>query len=119
MYYRTVISKRRRFLWVDRVNEIIMFKPLDKESIGGIVELLLKDLNLRLADKELKLVITERAKDYIIESGYDPLYGARPLKRYLQKNVETLVAKSILGNELKCGDEIKLDYEDGKLLIKK
>ncbi len=104
--------------FLNRLDETIMFKPLDKTSISGIVELLLKDLNTRIADKELKLTLTEKAIDHIIEAGYDPHYGARPLKRYLQKNVETLVAKSILGGTLRAGDTITLDYDGTQLFIK-
>lgn len=103
--------------FLNRLDEIIMFKPLDKASIGGIVDLLLKDLNKRVIDKELRLVLTDKAKEHIIEAGYDPVYGARPLKRYLQKNVETLVAKKILSGELKAGDTITLDYDGTKLII--
>ena len=97
--------------FLNRLDEIIMFKPLDKMSIGGIIDLLLTDLNTRIADKELSLVLTDEAKAHVIEAGYDPIYGARPLKRYLQKNVETLVARSILGNMLCAGDTITLDYK--------
>ena len=103
--------------FLNRLDEIIMFKPLDKAAIGGIVDLLLEDLNQRISDKELKLSLTDKAKDYIIAKGYDPIYGARPLKRYLQKNVETLVAKSILAGTLRTGDTITLDLEDGMLRI--
>ena len=105
--------------FLNRLDEIIMFKPLDKASISGIVNLLLTDLNKRIADKELTLKLTDAAMDHVIEAGYDPHYGARPLKRYLQKNVETLVAKSILSNELRAGDTITLDYDGNALYIKK
>ena len=98
--------------FLNRLDETIMFKPLDKKSIEGIIDLLLKDLNDRISDKELSLEITEKAKEHICEAGYDPHYGARPLKRYLQKNVETLVAKEILSNNVKPGDTIVLDYSD-------
>ena len=104
--------------FINRLDEIIMFKPLDKSSINGIIDLLLADLNKRIADRDLTLSLTEAARDHIIESGYDPHFGARPLKRYLQKNVETLVAKSILGNKLHMGDTITLDYENGTLVIR-
>ncbi|MBE5947297.1 MAG: ATP-dependent chaperone ClpB [Lachnospiraceae bacterium] len=103
--------------FLNRLDEIILFKPLDKTAIGGIVDLLLEDLNERISDKELKLVITDEAKDHIIEKGYDPIYGARPLKRYLQKNVETLVARSILAGTLSTGDTIKLDIKNGELVV--
>ncbi len=104
--------------FINRLDEIIMFKPLDKSSINGIIDLLLADLNKRIADRDLTLSLTEAARDHIIEAGYDPHFGARPLKRYLQKNVETLVAKSILGNKLHMGDTITLDYENGTLVIR-
>ncbi|MGN0436705.1 MAG: ATP-dependent chaperone ClpB [Wujia sp.] len=104
--------------FINRLDEIIMFKPLDKESISGIIELLVADLNTRIANQELKLTLSNKARDYIIEAGYDPHYGARPLKRFLQKNVETLVARSILSGNLRAGDTILLDYEGGSLVIK-
>lgn len=104
--------------FLNRLDEIIMFKPLDRASISGIVDLLLNDLNSRLEEKELKLELTQAAKSHIIEEGYDPVYGARPLKRYLQKNVETLVAKKILANTLRAGDTIVLDYNSSGLYIK-
>jgi ATP-dependent Clp protease ATP-binding subunit ClpB len=87
-----------------------MFKPLDKTSINGIVDLLISELNQRIADRELRLDLTVAARDYICDAGYDPHYGARPLKRFLQKNVETLVAKNILSGNLHTGDTITLDY---------
>ena len=104
--------------FLNRLDETIMFRPLDVKSIRGIIELLVADLNKRLADKELTLVLTDAARMHIVEAGYDPLYGARPLKRYIQKNVETLVAKSILGNRLHQGDTVTLDYNGKDLFIK-
>jgi len=101
--------------FLNRLDEIIMFKPLTKENIGGIVDLLVADLNRRLKDQELSLRLTDTAKDYIIEGGYDPVYGARPLKRYLQKYVETLAAKMILGGKVGQDDTIVLDVTDGEL----
>ncbi len=101
--------------FLNRLDEIIMFKPLTKENIGGIVKLLIDDLNNRLEDKELKIELSPEAQDYIIEAGYDPVYGARPLKRYLQKNVETLVARAILSNALSMGDTVLIDFKDGEL----
>ena len=103
--------------FLNRLDEIIMFKPLDKASIGGIVDLLLSDLNQRVVEKELSLKLTDKAKTHIIEAGYDPIYGARPLKRYLQKNVETLVARKILAGGLRAGDVITLDFDGEKLFI--
>lgn len=101
--------------FLNRLDEIILFKPLTKGNIGDIIELLIADVNKRLADKELKIVLTDEAKDFIIENGYDPVYGARPLKRYLQKNVETLAAKLILADGVRAGDTIEIGLSDGKL----
>ena len=104
--------------FLNRLDEMILFKPLTKENIGSIVDLCIADLNRRLADRELKLELTETAKAFITENGYDPVYGARPLKRYLQKNVETLAAKLILGGGLREGTVIVIDVsEDGSRLI--
>ena len=101
--------------FLNRLDEIIMFKPLTKDNIGGIVDLLLEDLNRRLKDQELSLTLTNAAKDYIIEGGYDPVYGARPLKRYVQKYVETLTAKLILAGNIRANDRIVIDVENGEL----
>ena len=105
--------------FLNRLDEIIMFKPLTKENIGGIVDLLVADLNRRLKDQELSLCLTDTAKDYIIEGGYDPVYGARPLKRYLQKYVETLTAKLILSGSVRAEDTIVIDVENGELTAKR
>ena len=109
-------SFRPEFL--NRLDEIIMFKPLTKANIGGIVDLLIADINKRLADKELKIALTDRAKDFVIESAYDVSYGARPLKRYLQKHIETLAAREILADKVKTGDTMTVDVENGELVIK-
>ena len=101
--------------FLNRLDEIIMFKPLTKDNIGGIVDLLLEDLNRRLKDQELSLTLTNAARDYIIEGGYDPVYGARPLKRYVQKYVETLTAKLILAGNIRANDRIVIDVENGEL----
>ncbi len=101
--------------FLNRLDEIIMFKPLTKDNIGNIIKLLMEDLNKRLADRELKVELTKAAEDYITEKGYDPVYGARPLKRYLQKHVETLSAKLILADEVREGDTILIDLTDGEL----
>ena len=101
--------------FLNRLDEIIMFKPLTKGNIGGIVELLIEDVNKRLADKELSISLTEEAKAFIVENGYDPVYGARPLKRYLQKHVETLAAKLILADGVRAGDTIQIGVKDGAL----
>ena len=101
--------------FLNRLDEIIMFKPLTKDNIGRIVDLQMKDTNKRLADQELKVELTESAKQYVIDNAYDPIYGARPLKRFLQKHVETLSAKLILSGEVVAGDTILIDLTDGKL----
>ena len=101
--------------FLNRLDEIIMFKPLTKGNIGGIINLIIDDLNRRLADKELTIELTDEAKHFIIENGYDPVYGARPLKRYIQKYVETLAAKLILAGNLDSGDTIVIDVENGQL----
>ena len=105
--------------FLNRLDEIIMFKPLTKGNIGGIVDLLMADLNRRLKDQELSIELTKAAKDYIIEGGYDPVYGARPLKRYVQKYVETLSAKLILADQVQMGDTILIAVENGELVAKK
>ena len=102
--------------FLNRLDEIILFKPLAKEQVGDIIDLLLKDVNKRLEEKELSIELTNAAKEYIIENGYDPVYGARPLKRYLQKHVETLAAKIILSGEIRPQNTIRIDLEDGRLV---
>ena len=101
--------------FLNRLDEIIMFKPLARQDIEKIISLLLADLNRRVEDRELSITLTEAAKNYVIENGYDPVYGARPLKRFLQKHVETLAARLILSNKLNTGDEITIDYKNGQL----
>ena len=101
--------------FLNRLDEIIMFKPLTKDNISNIIKLLMEDLNKRLADRELKVELTKAAEDYITEKGYDPVYGARPLKRFLQKYVETLAAKLILADKVREGDTILIDLTDGEL----
>ena len=98
--------------FLNRLDETIMFKPLTKENIGGIVELLMKDLNKRLAEQQISIRLTDEARDYCIEQAYDPVYGARPLKRYLQQNVETLAAKIILRSEIHEGSTIIIDRDE-------
>ena len=101
--------------FLNRLDETIMFKPLTKDNIGHIVDLLLKGLNKRLADQELTVELSPAAKQFVIEGGYDPVYGARPLKRFVQKEVETSTAKLILGDQVSEGDTILLDVENGGL----
>ena len=104
--------------FINRLDEIIMFKPLTRDNISGIIDILMDNLNDRVADKDLSITLTEAAKDYITEHGYDPVYGARPLKRYLQKNVETMAAKLILGDDLETGNRIIMDVENDKLVTR-
>ena len=101
--------------FLNRLDETILFKPLTKNNIGSIIDLLVADINKSLADKELVVALSDSAKQFIVDNGYDPVYGARPLKRYLQKNVETLAARLILSDGVHTGDTIKIDVVDGKL----
>ena len=104
--------------FLNRLDEIVFYKPLTKAEIGGIVELQLDDLRKRLADKQLNLAVTDAAKDFIIEEGYDPIYGARPLKRFIQSRVETLIAKEIIGGVHNTGDTLTVDVENGALILR-
>ena len=101
--------------FLNRLDETILFKPLSKENIGGIIKLIIADLNRRLSDKELTVELSPEAETFIIENAYDPVYGARPLKRYIQKYVETLSAKLILADQVEQGDTIRIDVHDGEL----
>ena len=103
--------------FLNRLDEIIMFKPLTKDNIGKIIDLMVKELSDRLADQELSLELTDAAKQMIVDNGYDPVYGARPLKRYLQNYVETLTAKKILSGDVHAGDTIVLDVKDGEFTV--
>ena len=109
------LKSRFRPEFLNRLDEVIMFRPLTKENISGIVELLLGDLNRRLADRQLSISLTDEAKQYVIENGYDPVYGARPLKRYLQQHVETLAARIILSGDVREGSVILIELKDGAL----
>ena len=104
--------------FLNRLDETILFKPLTKENIGGIIHLIIADLNKRLADKELKVELSKEAAQYIVDNAYDPVYGARPLKRYIQKHVETLSAKLILSDMVGEGDTICIDVQNGVLTAK-
>ena len=104
--------------FLNRLDEIIMFKPLTKSCIGSIIDLMMADVNKRLKTQDISLELTEAAKAFIIEGGYEPMYGARPLKRFLQKNVETMVAREILSGEVRGGDVILIDAADGQLSVK-
>ncbi len=110
-------SFRPEFL--NRLDEIIMFKPLTKENLEGIIDILMQSLKKRMADKTLKLEVTEAAKNLMIDQGYDPIYGARPLKRYIQGAAETLIAKEILRGDLPAGSTLVLDVQDGQLVCHK
>ncbi|MBP5325472.1 MAG: ATP-dependent chaperone ClpB [Pseudobutyrivibrio sp.] len=109
-------SFRPEFL--NRLDEIIMFKPLTKDNIGGIVDLIIEELNGRLADRQLRIHLTDAAKQFVIDQGYDPVYGARPLRRYIQKNVETMAAKIILAGDISEGTVITIDSDGTQLLAK-
>ena len=108
-------SFRPEFL--NRLDEIVFYKPLTKENINGIVDLLIANLNKRLKDKQLKVEITDAAKDHIIESAYDPIYGARPLKRFIQSKIETLLAREIIGGEIEPDSVIYIDFDGSNLTI--
>ena len=103
-------SFRPEFL--NRLDEIVFYKPLTKDNITHIIDLIMKDLNGRLADKQLKCELTERAKNYIIETGYDPAFGARPLKRLVQRHVETLLARKIIADEVEPGTTLTVDVDE-------
>lgn len=100
--------------FLNRLDETILFKPLTKDNIGSIIRLILADINRRLADRELRIEISDRAQHFIVEQGYDPVYGARPLKRYIQKHVETLAARLILADRVKVGDTIQIELDSSE-----
>ena len=104
--------------FLNRLDEIVFYKPLTREEIGGIVELQLADLRQRLAEKQLGLAVTDAAKAFIIDAGYDPVYGARPLKRFIQSKVETLIARQIIGGGHNAGDTLTVDVENGQLVLR-
>jgi ATP-dependent Clp protease ATP-binding subunit ClpB len=105
--------------FLNRLDEILLFKPLTRDNLTGIIDILLRGLRSRLADKGLNLEVTDGAKTLIIDRGYDPVYGARPLKRYLQSAAETLIAKEILRGDLNTGSTLVLDAEQGELVCRK
>ena len=109
-------SFRPEFL--NRLDEIVFYKPLTKENIHGIVDLLIADLNKRLKDKQLKVEISDAAKEHIIDSAYDPIYGARPLKRFIQSKIETLLAREIIGGDIEPDTTLEIDYDNSTLVIK-
>lgn len=103
--------------FLNRLDEIVFYKPLTKNEISGIVDLLMADLSKRLADKQLKLSLTDSAREYIVDQGYDPVYGARPLKRFIQSKVETLLARIIIKGDLDEGDTLVVDRQGDGLTI--
>ena len=111
---------RRNFRpeFLNRLDETILFRPLTRENLNGIIEIMIEGLRRRLADQSLKLELTDAAKALIIERGYDPLYGARPLRRMLQSSVETLIARTILRGDLSAGATITVDVQDGELVCR-
>ena len=108
-------SFRPEFL--NRLDEIVMYKPLTKENISAIADLQLAGLSKRLADRSLNVTVTDEAKQFIIDSSYDPLFGARPMKRFIQDEVETLIARTMLENDLSMGDTLKVDMAGGALAV--
>lgn len=98
-------------------DEIVFYKPLTKENITGIIDLLIQALSKRLEDKQLSVELTDAAKQYVIDNGYDPVYGARPLKRFLQRHVETLLGRTIIAGDLSEGTKLVVDYQNGELTV--
>ena len=111
-----ILHQHFRPEFLNRLDEIIMFRPLTMENISGISDLIMKDLNKRLADREISVHLTDEAKKYVADAAYDPSYGARPLKRYIQKNVETMSAKLILEDRVGEGDTIEIGVRDDALI---
>ena len=108
-------SFRPEFL--NRLDEIVMYKPLTKDDVSKIADLQLAGLSKRLADRSLSVEVTEEAKQFIIDSSYDPLFGARPMKRFIQDEVETLIARTMLENDLSMGDMLRVDLKNGELSV--
>jgi ATP-dependent Clp protease ATP-binding subunit ClpB len=103
---------------LNRLDEIVFYKPLTKENINGIVDLLIADLNKRLKDKQVNVKVSDNAKQFIIDSAYDPTYGARPLKRFIQSKIETLLARAIIGGNVEPETTLEIDCENSALVIK-
>ena len=114
-----LLRKSFRPEFLNRLDEIVFYKPLTKQNITNIIDLILKDLNKRMAEKQLQCVVTESAKQLIIEQAYDPVYGARPLKRYVQRHVETLIAKKIIQEDLEPDTVLTVDVDDRNNLFVK
>ena len=115
----TLLKQSFRPEFLNRLDEIVLYKPLKKNEISKILDLLIKDLERRLDDKHIKLELTDDAKNYLIENGYDEIYGARPLKRFVQKKLETLIAKKILEQEILPNTTVKIDADNENLIIRK
>ena len=113
-----LLKRQFRPEFLNRLDDTVIYKSLTKQEIGGIVDLMLNDLRKRLAEKQLNLKVTDAAKDAIIDGGYDPIYGARPLKRYIQSHVETMLAKQIIGGANQAGDTLTVDAENGNLVLR-
>ena len=112
-----MLKRQFRPEFLNRLDEIVFYKPLTREEIGKIVDLMLKSLNARLADKQLTVELTDAAKAYVVQEGYDPIYGARPLKRFLQRKVETLIAKMIIEEDVPPRSRLIVDEKDGELSV--
>ena len=108
-------SFRPEFL--NRLDEIVFYKPLTQTEIGKILDLLIADLNKRLEDQQITIELTEKAKQYLVDNGYDPVYGARPLKRFVQKKLETLIAREIIKQTILPKQKVKVDYNGNELVI--
>ena len=113
-----LLRKSFRPEFLNRLDEIVFYKPLKKEEVSKILDLLIKDLEKRLEDKHIKLELTNNAKNYLIDNGYDQVYGARPLKRFVSKKLETLIATKILEEKIKPSSKVVVDCVDNKLVIK-
>ncbi len=114
----TLLKQSFRPEFLNRLDEIVYYKPLGRAEIFNIVDLMMESLSKRLADKQLSVKLTDKAKDYIIDNGYDPVYGARPLKRFIQSKVETLIARAIIGDKLHAGDIITVDGDENGLYLR-
>ncbi|MBO4873416.1 MAG: type VI secretion system ATPase TssH, partial [Lachnospiraceae bacterium] len=113
-----ILKRSFRPEFLNRVDEIVFYKPLTKENIRAIIDLMTVSLAKRLEDKELSLKLTDAAKDKIIDEGFDPVYGARPIKRYIQAEIETRIARAILEDKWKAGDTVTVDVEGGEFVLK-
>ena len=118
MHDRQYLKRSFRPEFLNRLDEIVFYKPLTKENIIGIVELLIADLNKRLKDKQLSVTVSDSAKQFIIDSAYDPSYGARPLKRFIQSRLETLLARAIIGGDIEPETTLEVDYDGLQRFIK-